>query len=58
MFNCESTSFDEFDLLGYTNKQLAEITENGNRMIKVAEDRDDPFDEFTRTICPAYKAAP
>ncbi len=55
MFNCEETPFEDFDLNGNIEAQLADITENGSWMIKVAEDGNDPFDEFTKTICPAYK---
>lgn len=54
MYNCEETDFDTFDLNGDIEAQLAQITENGDWMLKVAQDIDQPFDEFTATVCPAY----
>lgn len=56
MYSCEETSFEDFNINGDVEKQLEEVTEHGSWMVKVAEDGDDPFDEFTKTICPAYLA--
>ena len=55
-FSQEETDFDKFDLEGDTAAQLAQCRENGDWMVKIAEDGDEPFDEFTVKICGAYKS--
>lgn len=57
-FSLEETDFDEFDLNGDTDAQLAQCRENGNWMVELAHDNAEPFDEFTSRICGAYLAPP
>lgn len=54
VFNCEEVDLDYFDIHGDTEAQLAVIRENSNYNIKLQQNGDDSFDEFTVHICEAY----
>lgn len=60
VFNCEEVCFFddddnyEFDVTKNYFDQLNEIRQNSE--MQVVEIGQRPYDEFTQTICPAYKA--
>lgn len=53
VWDCEETTFDDFDIKGDISSQLASL-HNSHARIEICKDGNDIFSEFTRTICPAY----